>query len=159
MYSHRQSGARLAWIVLVAAVPLMLVALLAPEMQPAGRVTVVAALLVMMISVWTFSSLTVTVDDTHLRWHFGPGLVRKKVPLADIVSVERTRTSLLSGVGIHLTPRGWLYNVWGRDAVWVRLRGGKQFLLGSDEPDSLAAAIRRSLPAEVRERARRVKDR
>ena len=60
----------------------------------------------------------------------------------EIVSAEPVATTWLDGWGIHLTARGWLYNVRGRDAVLVTLRGGKSFLLGTDEPALLAAALR-----------------
>ncbi len=93
-----------------------------------------------------FSSLTIQVTDRSLRWHFGPGLFRKEVPLADVEWAEVTETKLVHGWGIHLTPRGWLYNVSGFQAVAVRLRTGKQFLLGSDEPERLRTAILRALP-------------
>lgn len=125
----------------------------------AGQVTVAATLLVVVVSVWIFSSLTISVDGMHLRWAFGPGFVRKAVPLAEIAHVERTRSSPIYGWGIHLTPRGWLYNVWGLDAVWVRLRGGKQFLLGTDEPDRLVEAIQRALPATDGDLVRRTSSR
>ena len=45
------------------------------------------------------------------------------------------------GWGIHLTPRGGLYNVSGFRAVAVRLKGGKRFLLGTDEPERVCEAI------------------
>ena len=155
MYSHRQSGAPLAWIVLLLTIPMLLFALLSTEMPVAGKVTVAAVLVVVIVSMWIFSSLTVSVDGIHLRWAFGPGLVRKAVPLSEIAHVERTRTSPIYGWGIHITPRGWLYNVWGLDAVWVRLHGGKQFLLGTDEPDRLVEAIERARPGGAEERGRR----
>jgi len=95
----------------------------------------------MAISAFAFSSLTVTVRDGQLSWWFGPGIVKKTVPLSTIVSAEPTTTSILNGRGIHLTGRGWLYNVGGRQAVLVTQQDGKRFLLGTDEPDSLAHVI------------------
>ncbi len=52
-----------------------------------------------------------------------------------------TETTFLQGWGIHYTSRGWLYNVSGFRAVAVKLKSGKQFLLGTDEPAQLRAAI------------------
>jgi hypothetical protein len=93
------------------------------------------------VSAVVFSSLTIRVADGQLYWHFGPGVVKKSVPLSAIARTESTTTTFLNGWGIHLTSRGWLYNVAGRRAVHVQLRDGTQFLLGSDEPESLERAI------------------
>lgn len=90
----------------------------------------------------TLSSLRISIDAHALRWHFGPGFWRKSIPLADIVAVKATRTSLWNGWGIRYTRRGWLYNVAGFDAVIVSTQDGKSVLLGTDEPRRLANAIR-----------------
>src|SRR4051794_15093141 len=69
--------------------------------------------------VWIFRSLTIEVSDTELRWHFGPGFPRKRVPLNEVASAEAVHTSFWNGWGIHYTPRGWLYNVSGYGAVAI----------------------------------------
>jgi len=95
---------------------------------------------VLLAAAWLFSSLTVEITDRELRWKFGPGLIRKSVPLAEIVSAQLARTG--PSWGIHWSPRtGWLYNVSGFDAVAVTLRSGKKFALGTDEPQALAARL------------------
>jgi len=95
---------------------------------------------VLVMCAWLFHSLTIEITDRELRWRFGPGLIRKSVPLAEIVSAEPVRTG--PSWGIHWSPRtGWLYNVSGFDAVAVRLLGGKKFSLGTDEPQALAARL------------------
>jgi hypothetical protein len=106
------------------------------------RLTVAAGALAMVGSGVVFSSLTIMVDDGWLGWHFGLGLSRKTVPLADVVSAEATTTTWMEGRGIRYTARGWLYNVAGRQAVLVAMRDGKRFMLGTDEPDALVQAIR-----------------
>jgi hypothetical protein len=93
--------------------------------------------LILLVTAWLFRSLTIEITDSELRWRFGPGLIRKSVLLAEIVSAEPVRTG--PSWGIHWSPRtGWLYNVSGLDAVAVTLRGGKKFALGTDEPQVLA---------------------
>jgi hypothetical protein len=88
-----------------------------------------------------FSTLTITIEDGVLRARFGPGLIRKKVRLADIVSVRSIPVRWWYGWGIHLTPHGWLYNVSGWKAVEITLRNGRRFCLGTDEPENLQRAI------------------
>lgn len=144
LYRHTQRNRAILALLSVAA--LISVALLlrgGPVPVPLGvRLTVLAAAITMLVSGFVFSSLTVVIRDGQLSWWFGPGVVKKTVPLSTIVAAEPATTSMISGLGIHLTGRGWLYNVAGRDAVLVRQVDGKQFLIGSDEPDRLAEAIR-----------------
>ena len=83
---------------------------------------------------WLFYSLTVEIADGKLAWSFGPGLIRKQVPLAEIAAATPVKSGL--SWGIHWSPRlGWLYNVSGWEAVQVTLHNGKKFALGTDEPD------------------------
>ncbi len=90
---------------------------------------------------WSFSSLTIEVEQGSLTWFFGAGLWRKTVPLSDIVSATPVKNPWWYGWGIHRTPRGWLYNVDGADAVEIALRSERTFRLGTDEPDLLARAV------------------
>ena len=72
-----------------------------------------------------FSTLTVSVDDTALRFRFGVGLVRKRIPLSRIRHFSRTRTRWYHGWGIHFAPGGMIYNVIAADsAAHERIRGG-----------------------------------
>jgi hypothetical protein len=86
-----------------------------------------------------FCSLKISVEDGWLKWSFGPGLIHKKVPLAEIASAEPVRNSW--SWGIHYTRGGWLYNVSGFEAVQFVLKSGKRFQLGTDEPQKLVEAV------------------
>ena len=142
-YRHTQRSLQLALLNgLVALIPVGMLANGSLAGAPTGaRVTLLATMLILVLSAFTFSSFTITVGDGRLAWWFGPGLLRKEIPLAAIVAAQPTTTSLVNGWGIHLTPRGWLYNIKGRQAVLVSVRDGKQFLLGTDEPTVLAQVL------------------
>jgi hypothetical protein len=88
-----------------------------------------------------FSTLTIAIEDGMLRASFGPGLIRKKVRLAEITSVRPIPVRWWYGWGIRITPHGWLYNVSGWKAVEITLRNGRRFCLGTDEPEDLVKAI------------------
>lgn len=88
-----------------------------------------------------FSKLTIAIEDGMLRASFGPGLIRKKVRLAEIASVRPIPVRWWYGWGIRITPHGWLYNVSGWKAVEITLRSGRRFCLGTDEPENLLKAI------------------
>ena len=88
-----------------------------------------------------FGMLTVEIDESHLRFRFGIGLIRKRIPLAEIVEARPVRTTWADGWGIHYTARGWLYNVSGWDAVEITLASGQRLRLGTDEPQRLTQAL------------------
>jgi hypothetical protein len=85
-----------------------------------------------------------------LRASFGPGIIRKRVRLAEIAVCEPIRIRWWYGWGIHLTPYGWLYNVSGFEAVAITLRDGRNLAVGTDDPHGLVDAIRRCRDAFTR---------
>jgi hypothetical protein len=93
---------------------------------------------------WVFSSLTVEVSARELTWFFGPGLWRNRLARTDIVGATPCVNKWWWGWGIHLTPRGWLYNVAGLEAVEIERTSGRTLRIGSDEPAALANALRSS---------------
>jgi len=97
------------------------------------------------ICLWLFAMLTVTVDNRWLTIRFGPGLVRRRWPLDDVIDAQVVGNPWYYGWGIHLTPHGWLYNVSGMGAAQITLKNGHSFRIGSDEPEALATAIRQSI--------------
>jgi hypothetical protein len=97
---------------------------------------------VLLLVAWLFHALTIEVSTDTLTWKFGPGLVRKSVPLADLATARAVRTTWLDGWGIHWGRHGWLYNVSGNDAIAVTTHQGKRFALGTDEPQALLKALR-----------------
>ncbi len=147
MYRHTQTGNYLVAAILTGLGGMLLALFLAP-MEDADKAVRWAALPGVVLlggAAVVFRSLTITVQSGVLGWQFGPGVFGRSVPVSEIEAVEPTRTSLLSGWGIHWTRRGWLYNVSGLDAVHVRMKNGKSFLLGTDQPGRLARAIEDSM--------------
>jgi len=104
-----------------------------------------AVLVVLVVSALIFSSLTVKIENGILEVRFGIGIVRKKFPLKDIESCKKVRNKWYYGWGIRLTPHGWLYNVSGLDAVEIKMKSGKRYRIGTDEPEKLVNAIIQSM--------------
>lgn len=97
---------------------------------------------ILLFAAWLFHSLTIEVNEEQLRWHFGSGIIHRRVARSEIASVERVRTNVIEGWGIHWSRFGWLYNVSGFDAVAITLRSGKRFALGTDDAEGLLSALR-----------------
>lgn len=143
MYAHTQrAGATLLLLAAAALFPIVMVAVGGRSLPAGARATLVAVALVLTASALVFSRLTIRVEAGTLTWYFGPGVWRKSVPVADVAEAMATTTSFVDGWGIHLTRRGWLYNVAGRRAVLISRRDGDRFLLGTDDVDGLLAALR-----------------
>ncbi|WP_145051944.1 hypothetical protein [Lignipirellula cremea] len=83
--------------------------------------------------------LTVADQGDHLLVQFGSlPLFRRRVKYEDIESVEIGRTTILDGWGIHWSLRGgWVWNLYGRDCVVLRLRRGT-LRVGTDDAEKLA---------------------
>ena len=88
-----------------------------------------------------FSRLTVTVTSGLVTAAFAWGWPRRRVELATVRAVHRVRNKWYYGWGIRKVPRGWMFNVWGLDAVELELESGKVFRIGTDEPDELVGTL------------------
>ncbi|HEV8418403.1 MAG TPA: hypothetical protein VGQ43_06620 [Candidatus Udaeobacter sp.] len=133
-YQHTQIGHAIVWSLL--AIILIVNGGLGHHAPP------LAVSIMLLVCLILFYRLNVTIDDEMLCASFGPGIIRKRVPLADIVRCEPIRIRWWYGWGIHVTPCGWLYNVSGFDAVAITLRDGRKLALGTDDPHGLTAGIR-----------------
>jgi hypothetical protein len=138
-YRHTQVGwAILAFLVLFA---LLFWRGLPPEAAAVARLPFLVVAVVLLLG---FSALTVEVDADAVRLRLGVGLVRRRIPLADVGAWRAVRNPWYSGWGIRLGPNGVLWNVSGFEAVELDLPGGRRFRVGTDEPAELVAAIARA---------------
>ncbi len=142
-YRHCQPGRTILWILMGFVALFLGIALMVTNPQVAWWLR--AASGVYVLAALLFFNLTITVDDREVRAVFGVGLVRKTARLEDIAAVEAVRNRWWYGWGVKYTVKGWLYSVSGLEAVEMRLKNGKRFRLGTDEPEVLCAAIRRAL--------------
>jgi hypothetical protein len=150
VYHHTQPAHAVRVLTLIAVAACVAAVLLAPKVREPGWYPDAVLLVlagVMAVAAALFWSMTVEVTDADLIFWFGSGLIRKRIPLPEIATVEEARTTVWQGWGIHWTRRGWLYNVSGFGAVLVRLKTGKSLLVGTDEPGALADAIRSGISA------------
>ena len=135
MYRHRQVG---KFALALDAVILGIGALVAARSRhPAAVLMLVVVLLLMLV----FTTATTEVSDGELRFAFGLGFWRRRVPLAEIASAELVPSAWWEGMGIRITTRGMLYNVASGPAVEVATTQGRRFRFGTDDPAGLIAAI------------------
>tara|TARA_R110002111_G_scaffold262694_1_gene340152 strand:- start:81712 stop:82200 length:489 start_codon:yes stop_codon:yes gene_type:complete len=105
--------------------------------------------LLLTVLATAFHHLTVADEIDRLRICFGPlPLFQRSVLYEDILSAEVGRTTLLDGWGIHLSFRGgWVWNLWGRDCVVLKLRKGT-LRVGTDDAENLTAFVKSRLLTE-----------
>lgn len=139
-YQRTQVGYPL--IAVLGSCVLVAFALLLTRRVPPQASSVAATLAIVLL---LFSMLTVRVDRTHVRCAFAFGVIRKDIPLGEIVSASVVRSHWLHGWGIRWIPGGWLWNVSGLDAVELLLSSGRVFRIGTAEPAALHAAISAAL--------------
>ena len=136
-YKHIAFGRGfLIQLVLVLAVVTPVLFLFANRPSVWLAVAVVAGIFILL-----FHSMTIEVEGQTLRFWFGLGLLKRKIPVTEIENAERKHTPWYWGYGFRGVPDGWLYRVSGFETVLITLANGRKFRLGTDEPDALIKAL------------------
>ena len=150
-YRHTQIG-YLMLVVLLAVLVLFAWMQITARAEPPSyysgtnfAVTAVMALILLILA--SFGTLTVSVDEERVALKFGYGIFRKKFAVNEIASAVQVKNPWYCGWGIRLWfwPKMWIFNVSGFDAVEIRMKSGKTYRIGTDEPEKLEAAIRRTI--------------
>jgi hypothetical protein len=143
-YRHTQTAFQS--VVLTVGLMLALITVLVPDLLEEGLLVPIAVFVMATAAVTlVFSSLTVTVGNGEVVTAFGIGWPKHVERLDEIVAVRTVRNKWIYGWGIRKLPDGWMYNVWGLDAVEVDLVSGRKFRMGTDDPEGLLTAITVSL--------------
>ena len=139
-YRHTQVGYTApivaAWLLIV-----LLIVFIAADDEPAVVVGVAAFGIALTVVIVVFNRLSTTIDAGRIRVAFGWGWPRRTVETLDVVAFRPVRNKWYYGWGIRKVPGGWMYNVWGLDAVEIELKSEKKFRIGTDEPEALIAAL------------------
>ncbi|MGB8519016.1 MAG: hypothetical protein WCD38_02520 [Candidatus Tumulicola sp.] len=102
---------------------------------------------VLAFAYWAFARLRIDVESTgessQIRWTMTFGWPGGCIPIADLAGAEIVPVTFWMGIGIHLTLRGWIWNVALGKGVRIVKRNGSDVILGTDEPQELLAAIQR----------------
>ena len=135
-YHHAQKG---PWFVLLYVLTAAFLAASWHLPVFALRITFFVTGLLMLLLGVSFHYLAIDDEGNQLGIRFGPfPLFRKWIFYDDILGVEAGRTTFLDGWGIHWSPwGGWVWNIWGRDCVVLRLKRGT-LKVGTDDPQGLA---------------------
>lgn len=150
-YKHTQIG-YLMLVVTLAVLVLFAWAYITAAAEPpsvnSGTNFLFTAIMVLILFILaSFVSLQVIIDGKYLRIKFGYGIYQKKFSLNDVMSAKTVKNHWYYGWGIRgwLWPKMWIYNVSGFDAVEIKLKNGKTYRIGTDEPKKLEQTILHSI--------------
>lgn len=143
-YRETQVG----WLFLGIMVPVMLFLIVAYYQQWGSRPPTATAFyftMVLLIGVCLlFYSMSTSVTYRNIHIQYGVGLVKINPKVDELIAVEVTRTPWWYGLGARLTPKGWLYNIQGRDVVRLTYRNGslrESIMIGSERPEELKKSL------------------
>lgn len=127
------------------------IALLTPTLLVAGPLIVIGALggrpeLIVLGAFFLFLCtlfyrMVVTVRADEVEIKFGIGLIKKRIKVDDIVAARPVRNRWWYGWGIRYFPGGWLYNIWGLDAVELQMKKYPRYRIGTNDPVGLTGAV------------------
>lgn len=105
----------------------------------------------LLILAASFHHLTVEEQGERLTISFGPiPLFRRSLKYDDIESAVVGRTTILEGWGIHLSLRGgWVWNLWGRDCIVIRLQNGGTLRIGTNDAENLVEFLQHRIPRRL----------
>lgn len=126
-YERRQIGHVIIWSRLVGAVFLALGASFQPHRAP-----ILPACIVLLVILALFYKLTVRINNAILCASFGIGLIRKRVPTAEIAACEPIRIPLVVRLGnssyaVRLAVQRFRLGCRGNHvAQWPKIRVGDE---------------------------------
>ncbi len=142
LYKRTQSG-----IIITAILGVILIAILsvfiwqADSKQIPWPVITTLALL-FLFTLLSFYKLTITITKETIEAKFGIGIIKRVLNIKDInyESIEKIKVPALYGIGIRLTPHGWLYNVSIGHAIKIKT-DTKTFFVGTEDFEKINSIL------------------
>jgi len=142
VYQHTQIGYLIIYITIA------IVAYFSYISVIAGFKIIIAIFMVLIVMILaSFTSLKVTLNQQYLKIKFGYGLYQKKIVVREIKFVQIVKNHWYYGWGIRywLWPKMTIFNISGFEAVEIKMRDGRIYRIGTDQPQKLAYAIKMQL--------------
>ena len=103
-------------------------------------------MLILGIALLLFATLKATISDDWIEIRLGIGIIRKRIPLKDILSAQVIQYPWYYGWGLRLSLRGeWIYSVSGLGAIKINTKTGDKYIIGTDDPEEFVFAVRKSI--------------
>lgn len=93
-----------------------------------------------------FYGMTTRIGADTIEVSFGIGLIRKRIQLQRIKSVDTVKSPWYYGWGIRIIPHGMLYNITGTDGVELTFKDTSRIVrIGSRDAATLKNEIEKRL--------------
>jgi|SRR5690606_3810237 len=96
-----------------------------------------------LLFVFMFYKMQLKTEITHenLSFRFIP-FINRTISLSEISSMEVINYGFVGGWGIRFaTKYGTVYNIKGNKGLYVHLKDGKTFIIGTQKPEQLAKIV------------------
>ncbi len=143
MYKHTQMG---TFVVALLGAAIFFVGYFSGAAD-VNRVGVFILSAILFCSIVLFFKLTVVGNKDFVEIKFGIGLIKKKFHFKEIKDCKVVKNKWWYGYGIRKSPRGWLFNISGLDAVELSMKNEKVYRIGTNEPQKLSEFIKKSITA------------
>jgi len=142
VYNHTQVGRLMIYVVAI-----IVIFYGTLYVQTGFETSLLVFIIIILLIIASFASLNVTVDKSHLRIKFGWGIYSKSFLLEEIISVRSVKNHWYYGWGIRhwSSPKMWIFNVSGFEAVEITMRSGKIYRIGTDEPQRLENILQQNI--------------
>ncbi|MFH1074370.1 MAG: hypothetical protein V1752_04690 [Candidatus Firestonebacteria bacterium] len=142
IYKHKQQG----WGIIGIVVVVLVVALFClVRFGCIGFDPLLAGVVTVILVGMLFAEMTVIIDGEYLKVSFSMNIINIKFRFDEITSCKVVKNPWYQPWGIHYGGGRWFYNVSGYDAVEITLKNGNVHIIGTNEPEKLEQAIRKTL--------------
>jgi len=95
-----------------------------------------------------FYGMTTIISDDRITVLYGIGLIRKRILIDKIASIQSVENNGNSGLGLRIITNGMLYNIDGKHAIELRLKDNNMVIrIGTRTPTQLKRKITRRMKA------------
>src|SRR5690606_39108425 len=111
--------------------------------HPMSDSAVILSLIIPVIFILLFymMQLKTVITRETLSFRFVP-FVKRTIPLKDLETFKVINYGFVGGYGIRLTMKyGNVYNIKGNKGLFVKLKNGKTFIVGTQKPEALEKTI------------------
>ena len=118
-----------------------------PSYYSGTNFAVSAVMVLILFILASFTTLTVSINESYLRIKFSYGFLSRKFSLNQIASVRTVKNHWYYGWGVRIWfwPYMWIYNISGFEAVEIILKNGRVYRIGTDVPQELEMAIKKAI--------------
>jgi hypothetical protein len=137
VYKNNQYGLLLSGIMVVS---IVIILLTLTKYDDSSTTAILMGVLILILFIWLLTyKITIIVNDKFISAKFGIGFLKRKALINDIdfSTLKVITPSKFTGIGLRLTPIGWLWNVKFGKALFFKTKNGKTFFVGTDEAEKI----------------------